>query len=233
MRNSRKLVVARNLMGRVASKRITFAELIKEGLDFDRDALLNRLDLGYLLPVKGATTAQNQSMADATYFPRSLMVTTDQAINQGDAVWWDEIHFTLKPLTLASQVPYVAGTGSGGYCGLAGGTTPPNVYPNPIGASGPSEALPGIEVQHGGTARMNSTAGEGSYSPFQLVTIGATSQTVTRVGATASNALGYIVVPPPVFAAAAAGATPVPGNSTPSGGSVELWIAPKFPVGIL
>jgi hypothetical protein len=190
---------------------------------------LDLLSRGYRLPLAGGTQAQNQVLANPEYFPRALIVTVDQTVNQGDFVWWDDVHYTLKPLTSTTQVAYTPGTGTGGFAGVAAGSNIPGVYPNPQ-AGAPSEYLPGVEVQRGGSVRAYSTAGEGSYVPFQPVTIGATAQTVSRGAETTADMVGRIIVPPPTTAGAAAGTTPVPANTVASGGSVEVWVTPTFPI---
>lgn len=223
------VVPKRNLFGKLVRGRLSLKEILAmEYKGCSKEDFLDLIDMGYLLPVLGgAPTNQNTVMANPVYFPRAIAVSTDQTVLQGDMVWWDDVHFTLKPLTLVGQVPYVAGAGAGGYCGVAQGTNVPAVYPNPP-AGIPSENLPGVVVQRGGTVKFNSTVGDGSYFPFEPITVGADQQTITRGGETAADTVGRIIVPPPVNARSGPGATPVPETIT-AGTAVEVWITPTFP----
>lgn len=222
MLSKRKTAVrpARNMFGKPARRRLRIADV----LWLAKEEVLDFLDRGYLLPLGGGTTPNNQQAANPVYFPRALVVSSDQTINQGDMVWWDPVNFTLKPCTSPNQV---AVGNTGGFCGCAAGTSNPGVYPNPPGGV-PSEALPGIEVQCGGSVFLATTNAE-VYSPFQIVTVGADAQTVTGYNVeTSANKVGFMIVPPPVSARGAPGATPAPETIVGPTRS-QVWIERKFP----
>lgn len=177
------------------------------------------------------TTSRNPSgRAPYPNFPLALDVTTDQAINEGDLVWWDAVNGTLKPVTAANQVAVGA---TGGFAGCALGSnltggasgTPP-VYPSPTGATGVGAAS-SVEVQRGGSVFLFGTAGE-FYANFTAVTVGADSQHVTLVGATNSNRVGWVLTPPPLVAQGAAGGTPLL-ETIPGTGLVEVFLEAKYP----
>jgi hypothetical protein len=177
------------------------------------------------------TTSRNPS-SRAAYpnFPLSLDVTTDQTINEGDMVWWDSVNGTLKPLTATTAV---AVSTTGGFCGCAlgsnfagGATGTPPVYPAPAGTT--LEQASGVEVQRGGTVFLFCTAGE-FYSNYTAVTVGATAQTISVVGVTSTNRVGWVVVEPPSIAQAAAGGTPLLETITGTGQLVEVLLEAKFP----
>lgn len=219
------VVPRRNLFGKQARRRLTISDVLKMDLDYDRQELLDLLDRGHLLPILGgAEVNQNQTAQGAVYFPKAIVVSTDQTVLQNDLVWWDPINYTLKQCTLATQVAVSA---TGGLCGCAAGTNVPNVYPNPA-AGTPSENLPGVQVQRGGSVYLNSTLGDGSYFPFEPVTIGADQQTVSRGGQTTANRVGFVIVSLPVNARSGPGATPSP-ETTAGGSKVEVWLEVKFP----
>lgn len=220
-----KLREERNVLGRrVYRGRLSIDQVI--GLP--KDVLLNLLDMGYQLPMAGGTSPQNQVAANATYWPRAIVVSTDQTINQGDMVWWDAINYTLKPVTNINQVAVSA---TGGFVGSAAGSNVPGVYPNPP-AGAPSENMPGIAVQRGGSAFFNATITDRGYFQFQLLTVGADSQTVTGYNAvTAADAIGYAIVAPPVTARSGPGATPTPELDTSARVQVELRVT--YPVATL
>lgn len=222
MLRKRKTAVrpTRNIVGKPLKGIIGIRELFGRS----NEDLQNLLNMGYDFQVAGGTTPTNTVLANPIYLPRGVVVSTDQTINQGDLVWWDATNYTLKPITNATQVAVGA---SGGLIGAAQGTDNPNVYPAPA-AGVPSENLPGIVVQRGGSVRMNSTTGDGSYFPFEPVTIGADAQTITRGGETTANRVGFIMVPAPVSARGAPGATPLP-ETVAGGQGVELWLEVKFP----
>lgn len=162
-------------------------------------------------------------------FPMKLPVTTDQTIHEGDLVYWDGVNGTLKPLTLSTSVA-VAGTApyyTAGFCGVAGGANNPQVYP-PEPANANSEYLPGLEVVRAGTVFLYCTAGEFYYN-MHPVTVGATAQTVTLVGATSANRVGFVMTPLPATAQAAASGTPTPEVITGTGQLVEVWLEAKLP----
>lgn len=223
----RKLAVRRNAIGKPFRGTIALSRLA-DMADIDRADLVER---GYdILPMEGETTSANTVLSQPVYFPQALVVSSDQTINQGDMVRWDGVNYTLKPLTDPTQVAFIAG-GSYGFAGVAQGQANPNVYPAPA-AGTPSENLPGVVVQRGGTVRLKSTLGEGNYFPFEPLTVGADAQTVTRLAVTAANRVGLVIVPLPVSARGAPGATPAP-ETVLSGQAVALWIEPKFPSTVL
>lgn len=165
------------------------------------------------------TTAQNLSLVVADpKFPKSLPVTTDQTINQGDMVWWDGVNGTLKPLTSAAAVAVGA---TGGFCGIADGATPINIYG--------VEYVAAMNVIRKGAVALKTTPGE-FYGNFTAVTVGADAQTITLVGATSSNRVGFVVTNPPVVANPAAGSTPVGETLNGAAGVyARVWLEPKFP----
>jgi hypothetical protein len=176
------------------------------------------------------TTGQNPSARTFfSLFPHSVDVTTDQTINLGDLVYWDGVNGTLKPLTASTSVA-VAGTApyyTAGFCGVAAGSNDPNIYPaEPSNAS--SEYLPGLKVIRAGSVWLYCTAGE-FYNNFTPVTVGATAQTVTLVGATAANRVGFVLTPTPTSPSGAAGGTPTPELLAGTGQRVEVWLEAKFP----
>lgn len=220
----------RNLLGRRVRGRISLLDMLRmEYAGIAREDVLDLLDRGYLLPILGGTTKQNQALADAKYFPKALVVSTDQTINQADMVWWDAVNYTLKPLTTSAQV--AVGT-TGGFCGCAGGSNVPGVYPNPPGDA-PSENLPGIVVQRGGTVSLLLQSNDVIDYPNQSVTAaGVDAQTVTKGAASSSNRVGLVIVPLPVTPRGAPGATPAP--ETVAGGTrIEVWLEPKYPTTVL
>ncbi len=165
------------------------------------------------------TTPQNLNLVVADpKFPKSLPITTDQKINQGDMVWFDKVNGTLKPLTEKEQVAVGA---TGGFCGIAEGTTPLNIYGE--------ESLAAMQVCRKGAVALKTTPGE-FYEDFQAVTVGADAQTITLVGVTEANRIGFVVTNPPVIAKGAAGSTPV-GEKLTGGVGVyaRVWLEPKFP----
>ena len=220
----------RNILGKRVRRRLTLREVL--GLEFagiSRDDFLDLLDRGYLLPLMGGTSKQNVTAANPVYFPKAIVVSTDQTINQGDMVWWDAVNYTLKTLTAANQV--ASGT-TGGFCGCAAGSNVPAVFPNPA-AGVPSENLPGIEVQRGGSVYLNLQANDVTDYPFQPVTAaGVDAQTVTKGAATAGNRVGLAIVPAPVTPRGAPGATPLP-ETVAGGGRLEVWLEPKYPTTVL
>lgn len=224
---------ALNIFGKPVRRRILIRDVLKLGLDYDREELLDLLDRGHLLPMlggalQGATTSKNTVMANPIYFPKAIAVTTDQTINQGDLVRWDGVNFTLKQLTDPTQVPYIVG-GNYGLAGVAQGQSNPNVYPAPQ-AGTPAENLPGVIVQRGGTVKLATTVGDGNLFDFEPVTVGADAQTITRGGVTTANRVGLVISQLPATARGAAGSTPAFDTvSSGTGLFAEIWIEPKFP----
>lgn len=225
------VVPKRNMLGKAPRRRITMNDVLRMDLDYDREELLDLLDRGHLLPILGAAESnQNQVAAGANpvYFPKAIVVSTDQTVLQGDLVWWDPINYTLKQCTSQAQVALGA---TGGLAGAAAGTNVPGVYPNPA-AGTPSENLPGVQVQRGGSVYLNSTLGDGSYFPFEPVTIGVDQQTISRGGQTTANRVGFVIVAPPVVARSGPGATPLP-ETVAGGARVEVLLEAKFPNTVL
>ena len=217
----------RNLMGKAIRGRLSLADVLAMELaGVPRAEFLDLLDRGYLLPWAGATTNRNQQASSvATYFPKAIVVSTDQTIHQADMVWWDPVNYTLKPLTTAAQV---AVGNTGGFCGCAAGSNVPGVYPNPA-AGTPSENLAGIEVQHGGSVYLTLQANDVVDGPFTALTAaGVDAQTVTRGGATSTNRVGFAIVPLPTTPRGAPGATPAP-ETVAGGSTIEVWLEAKFP----
>jgi len=196
----------------------------KEAVGRSDEDILDLMDRGYVFELAGGTTSSNTVMANPIYLPKATVVSTDQTVNQGDMVWWDPVNYTLKPLTTPTAVAVSA---TGGFIGVAQGQANPNVYPTPA-AGTPAENLPGMIVQRGGTVKVHSTTGDGSYYPYEPVTVGADAQTVTRGGQTTANRVGFVIVPLPSSARGAPGATPAP-ETVAGGTDLELWIEPKFP----
>jgi hypothetical protein len=165
------------------------------------------------------TTPTNVNLVSADpKFPKNLPVTTDQNINQGDLVWWDEVNGTLKALTSPNQVAVGA---TGGFCGAANDTTPINIYGE--------ERLSSLGVTRKGAITLKTTPGE-FYKDFQAVTVGADAQTITLVGVTEANRVGFVVVDPPQNPQGAAGGTPVGEKLTGAEGvRARVWLEPKFP----
>lgn len=222
----------RNVFGKPVRRRISLAEVVRYGLDWSKAEFLDLLDRGYLFPrLEGGTTPSNTVMANPVYFPKSVVVSTDQTINQGDMVWWDSVNYTLKVCTTRAQVPVSAGVG--GYCGVAQGGNVPGLYPDPPGGV-PSEKLPGVSVQRGGTARLNLQTNDVVDFPFQPVEpAGVDAQTVTKGGgADSTHEVGLVIVPLPVNARGAPGTTPVP-ETVPGGTAAEVWLTPQFPQAVL
>jgi hypothetical protein len=165
------------------------------------------------------TTPQNLNLVSVDpKFPKSLPVTTDQSINQGDMVWWDAVNGTLKALTAANQVAVGA---TGGFCGIANDTTPINIYGE--------ERLAALGVTRKGAVSLLTTPGE-FYKDFQEVTVGADAQTITLVGVTTANRVGWVVTDPPLTPQGAAGSTPTGEKLTGAAGvRTRVWLEPKFP----
>lgn len=165
------------------------------------------------------TVSQNLNLVVADpKFPKSLPVTTDQTINQGDMVWWDAVNGTLKPLTAANQVAIGA---TGGFCGISNDQTPINLYG--------VENLAALGVTRKGAVSLLTTPGE-FYKNFQAVTVGADSQTITLVGVTEANRIGFVVTDPPTVPNPAAGSTPVGEKLAGAAGvRARVWLEPKFP----
>lgn len=166
-----------------------------------------------------ATTPNNLNLVTPDpKFPKSLPITTDQAVNQGDMVWFDKVNGTVKRLTTSSQVAVGA---TGGFCGISNDTNPINVYG--------TEYLGAVGITRKGVVSLKTTPGE-FYGGFQEVTVGADSQTITLVGANETNRIGFVVTDPPVKANPAAGSTPVGETLAGAEGvSARVWLEPKFP----
>lgn len=147
-------------------------------------------------------------------FPKNLPVTTDQSINQGDLVYWDAANGTLKALTSSGNV-------ANKFCGVSNDTTPINIYGE--------EKLASLGVTRKGAVSLQTTAGE-FYADFQEVTVGADAQTITLVGPTEANRVGFVVTDPPLNPQGAASGTPVGEKLTGAAGvRARVWLEPKFP----
>lgn len=163
------------------------------------------------------TNAGNLNLVAADpKFPKNLPVTTDQTINQGDMVFWDAVNGTLKPLTSAGNV-------QNKFCGIANDTNKINIYGE--------EFLSSIGVTRKGAVSLKTTPGE-FYSDFQEVTVGADAQTITLVGVTSNNRVGFVVIDPPLAPQGAAGGTPIGEKLAGAEGvRARVWLEPKFPSG--
>jgi hypothetical protein len=133
------------------------------------------------------TTAQNVVLSEnRNRFPKALPVTSDQTINQGDFVYWDGTNYSVTPLTNKSQLN---GTN---FLGVA-------MQSNQVAVFGGDAASPGIEVEARAPVEMNTTAGD-TYLPFDRVTVGADSQTITNTGVGSNQTIGYVVIEAPATA---------------------------------
>lgn len=162
------------------------------------------------------TTAQNNvDIIHRNYSSRQVVVTTNLIINPGDLVYWDPSNFTLTPLTAISQV-------SGQFFGLSTQGNASLIYPG-------DADTPGVMVLVRGVVWMQSTPGE-TYTPFQAVTVGADSQTVTKAGVTSPNSVGWVWCDTPTVPRAQS-ATPVPEMQ---GGAAQaripIQLNPQHPV---
>jgi hypothetical protein len=192
---------------------------IENWIGMSDDDVADLISRGYIPGMAGGTTAQNQVAENPVYFPRAIVVSTDQTINQNDMVYWDAVNYTLKPYTSSGNFAK--------FCGCAAGSNVPGVYPNP--PSGVSENLPGIAVQMGGTVWLNLQANDVVDGPFQAVQQVTDAQTVTRGGAiTGTNAVGVVIVPPPSTPRGAPGATPV-GETVAGGSRIRVWLNRQYP----
>ncbi len=217
----RAAATPRNQFGKPIRRVLPYQEWVGR----DDEDVANLIDMGYLPQMAGATSPTNQALNQPLYFPAAVIVTTDQTINQGDAVWWDAVNYTLKPCTTSAAV--AVGT-TGGFCGCAAGTVAPNVYPNPA-AGTPSENLPGIVVQSGGSVSLFLQSNDVVDYPFQAVTMaGVDAQTITRGTASSTNRVGFAIVHAPVTPNPAAGTTPT--TTTIAGGQrIKVWLERKYP----
>lgn len=161
------------------------------------------------------TTPQNPDSVDqGQYYPKGVVVTTNLAINQGDAVYWDATNSTATPVTNKSQLT------ANLFMGVSEDTTPINVYG--------VENLASIRIRRYGAVHFYTTAGE-TYNHFDKVTIGADAQTIVKSGATGTNEIGFVIIDPP--------ATPRPNQATPvpetilgaAGVRVRVWLLPTHP----
>lgn len=167
------------------------------------------------------TTSQNPiSVIDHDRMPQSVVVTTQFTINEGDLVFWDGANFSARPLLETADVESGKGShASKGFLGVALGANQLAVY-------GGDAPLPQIPVGCKMCIFVNSTAGD-TYGHFDLVTLGADAQTVTKVGVTAANAVGAVIIDPPAVARAQQ-ATPTP--ETVAGGEgvrIRITLLPK------
>lgn len=163
------------------------------------------------------TTAQNPvSVVEPNQYPQWVPVTSDLTINEGDLVYWDGTNFSATPLTANTDV-------ASKFMGVALGSSQSLVYPG-------DNPYPGVPVLAKATVFLNTTAGE-TYNPFDDVTVGADSQTITKTGATTGNRVGFVVIDPP-SSARPHQATPVPESVAGGAGvRVRVVLEPKHKVG--
>jgi hypothetical protein len=163
------------------------------------------------------TTAQNPiSVIDHETYPQSVVVTSNLTINEGDLVYWDNVNYTATPLSSNTQVATY-------FMGVAGGSNQLIVFGN-------DPPIPAIPVYAKATIFVGTTSGD-TYNHYDLVTIGADAQTVTKSGANSANAVGAVIIDPPA-AARALQATPTP--ETIAGGTgvrIRIVLLPKHFVG--
>lgn len=139
------------------------------------------------------TTAQNNvDRLNRNYTSRRVVVTTNLTVNAGDLVYWDGTNYTITPVTSTGQV-------TGNFFGVAVQSNAAQIYPGD-----PDQA--GVEVLCRGVVWLNSTSAQ-TYLPFQAVTVGADSQTVTNSGTNTGNTIGWVWTDPP--------STPRPNQATP------------------
>lgn len=126
------------------------------------------------------TASQNvESRRDRNQTAVQLPVTTNLTVNAGDLCYWDGTNYTVTPITNESQL-----SGSN-YLGAALQANANVIYP------GDPDKW-GLLVLLRGAIWVNTTAGD-TYNWFDSVTIGADAQTVTKVGQTTNNTVGYIL----------------------------------------
>jgi hypothetical protein len=89
---------------------------------------------------------------------------------------------------------------------------------------GEEPALSSVGVLSRACIWVNSTVGD-IYKPYEYVTVGVDAQTVTKVGATAANAVGVVIVNPPAVARAEE-ATPKP-EQIEGGGRIRIQLLAK------
>lgn len=160
------------------------------------------------------TVAKNRYLATITDKTVAMPVTSDQVINQGDLVFWDQTNYTLKPVTVNTQV-------NNQLVGVCDTGTPVKVY-NETGAQR------GIVARRRGLFRFLTAAGQ-TYRPGDSVTVGADAQTVTPAGATTANRVGVVILDPPLVPRPNQ-ATPVPESVTGAVGvEVTVMLLPQWP----
>lgn len=162
-----------------------------------------------------ATTSTNREDArDRNQTRVQLPVTSNLTVNEGDLVYWDGTNYTVTPLTASTQV-------SGNFLGMALQSNANQIYP------GDADQV-GVEILARGHVWMETTPAE-TYLPFDKVTVGATSQTIVKSGATTTNLVGYVVIDPPASPRAQQ-ATAVPESITGAAGvRVRIALAPSHP----
>jgi hypothetical protein len=164
------------------------------------------------------TESQNPvSVIDHDNLPQSAVVTTQFTVNEGDLLFWDGSNFSARPLVEKTDVAPAGTHNSTGFMGVALGANKPEVY-------GGDAALPQVPVGCRMCIFVNSTAGD-TYRHFDLVTIGADAQTVTKVGATEANAVGAVIIDPPASAR--------PEQATPVSESVEGGVGVRIRITLL
>lgn len=182
---------------------------------------------GVLPPLAGGTTAyQNPvSVIDHDGMPQAVTCTSEFTINEGDLVFWDGVNFTARPCIEPKDVEVGATAhGSKGLIGCAVGANKPEVYG---GGETVEPAMTSVPVLCKCVVFLQTTAAQ-KYKPYEAVTIGADAQTITNVGVTANNRIGFVIVDPP--------ASPRPGQATPvpeelegaAGVRARVLLEPKF-----
>lgn len=161
----------------------------------------------------------NEDRRDRNQTAVRLPVTTNLTVNAGDLVYWDTAtgggspDDTVTPVTLISQL-----SGSN-FLGVSLQSNANPIYP------GDADQV-GVLVLFRGTVWLQTTVGD-TYGWFDSVTVGADSQTVTKVGVTTNNTVGYVVLDPPNVPRAQL-ATPVPETLAGAAGvKVRIALAPN------
>lgn len=154
-----------------------------------------------------------------------LPVTTNLTVNEGDLVYWDNVNFTVTPVTAKSQIVTSAAPNSI-YLGVALQSNQGLIYPG-------DAAKVGIEVLVRGTVWLNTTTAE-TYGWFTGVTVGADSQTITTSGAVSTIGSTYnlvgLTIPPVATSPRPNQATPVSETLTGAAGvRVQVLLVPQHP----
>lgn len=153
------------------------------------------------------TTAQNNvDRTNRNQTSRRVVVTTNLTVNAGDLVYWDGTNYTITPLTTTGQI-------ANQFFGMALQSNANLVYPGDADQAG-------VLVLCRGVVLLNSTAGQ-TYLPFQPVTLGADSQTVSNAGVTTNTTIGWVWTEIPATPRSGPVATPVPETQ---GGATQVRI---------